>query len=68
MDDVRFDIPPAPFAACDALERELGLSGPTAQILVRRGLSDPREARAFLEAQDRHPPSAFAGTWSGASE
>lgn len=61
MDDVRFDITPAPFAACAALERELGLSGPAAQILVRRGLGDPQEARAFLAADERHPPAAFAG-------
>jgi single-stranded-DNA-specific exonuclease len=32
-----------------------------AQILVRRGHCDPEAARAFLEAQEEHPPSAFAG-------
>src|SRR3954465_7294772 len=32
-----------------------------AQVLVRRGLADPAVARAWLEAAEAHPPSAFAG-------
>jgi single-stranded-DNA-specific exonuclease len=32
-----------------------------AQVLVRRGLEDPTEARRFLEADEEHPPSAFGG-------
>ncbi len=61
MDEVRFDIPPAPFAACAELERRLGVPGPVAQVLVRRGLADPVAAQAFLAAGDRHDPGAFAG-------
>jgi single-stranded-DNA-specific exonuclease len=44
-----------------ALERRLGVSHPLAQILVRRGLGEPSEAQAFLEAGERHAPSEFAG-------
>ncbi len=43
------------------LERTLGISHVLAQILVRRGLSDPQAARAFLEAREAHPPAAFSG-------
>ena len=43
------------------LERELGVSGPIAQVLVRRGFGEPAGARAFLAASDEHPPGAFAG-------
>jgi len=43
------------------LQRELGVSGALAQVLVRRGLGEPESARAFLAATEEHPPSAFAG-------
>ncbi len=43
------------------LQRELGVSGPLAQVLVRRGLADLERARAFLAAEEEHPPGAFAG-------
>ena len=33
----------------------------TAVALARRGLGDPDDARAFLEAGESHPPSAFRG-------
>ena len=63
-------MPPEPaqlqIAPCDldvvfALEHGLGVSNPLAQVLVRRGLGDPDSARAWLEAGERHDPSAFAG-------
>jgi single-stranded-DNA-specific exonuclease len=41
------------------LERELGVSHPVAQVLVRRGLSDPGAARDFLDADESHPATAF---------
>ena len=41
---------PAPREQVDALERELGISGVTASVLVRRGYGDPDRARAFLES------------------
>ncbi|MEA2208798.1 MAG: single-stranded-DNA-specific exonuclease [Solirubrobacteraceae bacterium] len=43
------------------LRAELGVSGALAQVLVRRGLAEPARARAFLAADEEHPPSAFAG-------
>jgi single-stranded-DNA-specific exonuclease len=44
-----------------ALERELGVSHPLAQVLVRRGLIEADAARAWLAADERHDPAAFAG-------
>jgi single-stranded-DNA-specific exonuclease len=55
------DIPPAPIASVRALERALGVSFATAQVLVRRGLGDEGEARAWLAADERHDASLFAG-------
>ncbi len=43
------------------LEREVGVSGVVAQVLVRRGLGDPAAAAAWLAADERHAPGAFAG-------
>ena len=42
----RLDIPPAPIASVRALERALGVSFATAQVLVHRELSDEEVARA----------------------
>ncbi len=44
-----------------ALEQALGVSGPLAQILVRRGFAEPARAQAFLAAEEEHPYTAFAG-------
>ncbi|MEA2290947.1 MAG: single-stranded-DNA-specific exonuclease, partial [Solirubrobacteraceae bacterium] len=57
----RIDIPPCSVADVLALQRELGVSFTVGQVLARRGLGDPRAARAWLEARDAHDPSAFAG-------
>src|SRR5436309_2369646 len=57
----RLEIPDYDLSAALALRRQLGVSHVLAQILVRRGLSDPVAARAFLDPQDAHDPSAFAG-------
>jgi single-stranded-DNA-specific exonuclease len=57
----RFEIPECPPGDVELLERELRVSGPLAQILVRRGLAEPARARAFLAADEEHPPTAFAG-------
>ena len=46
----RLDIPPAPIASVRALERALGVSFATAQVLVRRGLGDEDLARRAREA------------------
>jgi single-stranded-DNA-specific exonuclease len=57
----RFEIAPCAAREVLRLERELGVSGPLAQVLVRRGLVEPEHARAFLAADEEHPPAAFAG-------
>jgi len=57
----RFEIADCPEPAAEQLRRELGVSDPLAQILVRRGLGDPQRARAFLAAEEEHPPQAFHG-------
>ncbi|HZU60738.1 MAG TPA: single-stranded-DNA-specific exonuclease RecJ [Solirubrobacteraceae bacterium] len=57
----RLELPRYDFVAALALERELGIGHVLAQILVRRGLSDAEAARSFLEADQGHPPSDFAG-------
>jgi single-stranded-DNA-specific exonuclease len=57
----RFEVAPCPQPQVQALERQLGLSGAVAQVLVRRGLADPERARAFLAADEDHPPAAFEG-------
>jgi single-stranded-DNA-specific exonuclease len=52
---------PYDFAEARALSEELGLSQPVAVTLVRRGYRTPAEARAFLAADESHPPEAFQG-------
>jgi single-stranded-DNA-specific exonuclease len=58
-DPPRLQIAPCDLAAALALERELGVSHPVAQVLVRRGMGDPATARAWLAAAERHEPSQF---------
>jgi single-stranded-DNA-specific exonuclease len=60
MQETRFEIADCPRAEVARLERELDVSGPLAQVLVRRGLGEPERARAFLAADEQHPASAFA--------
>jgi single-stranded-DNA-specific exonuclease len=57
----RFEIPECEPSAVERLRGELGVSGPLAQVLVRRGLADPAHARAFIAADEEHPYTAFAG-------
>ena len=51
MQDGRWITRPCDWALVEALAEELGLSETTATVLVRRGLDDPAEARAFLAAE-----------------
>jgi single-stranded-DNA-specific exonuclease len=55
-----FAVEPYSYAEARALREELGLSEPVAVTLVRRGYRTPEQARAFLAADESHPPSAFA--------
>src|SRR3954447_26823097 len=57
----RLEIPPCPVADVLALQRELDVSFVVAQVLVRRRLAGPAAARAWLDAAEAHPASAFAG-------
>jgi single-stranded-DNA-specific exonuclease len=54
---VRLVVDPCPFEASDHLRRALGVSRVMADVLVRRGLADPDEARAFLALRGpQHDP------------
>jgi single-stranded-DNA-specific exonuclease len=57
----RFEIPDCPEQDVERLRRELGVSGPLAQVLVRRGMAEPALARSFLDAGEEHSPQLFAG-------
>lgn len=61
MGEPRFEIPECEPSAVRRLRRELGVSDPLAQVLVRRGMSEPAHARAFIAADEEHPYTAFAG-------
>jgi single-stranded-DNA-specific exonuclease len=50
---------PYSYAEARTLADELGLSEPLAVTLVRRGYRTPEAARAFLAADETHPPDAF---------
>ena len=57
----RIVLAPCDTAAVERLRRSLPCSRTLAQVLVRRGYGDPAAARAFLAAEETHPPSAFEG-------
>jgi single-stranded-DNA-specific exonuclease len=57
----RFEIAPCPEPQVRELAHELGVSEALAQVMVRRGFADPEHARAFLAAEEEHPPAAFRG-------
>lgn len=61
MDQVSYDCAPAPFEAVYRLSSELGVDPLVAQVLVRRGITEPVAARAFLAADEEHPAEAFTG-------
>jgi single-stranded-DNA-specific exonuclease len=56
-----FAAEPYSYAEARALSDQLGLSEPVAVTLVRRGYRTPETARAFLAADQSHPPGAFEG-------
>jgi single-stranded-DNA-specific exonuclease len=59
--DTRLEIAPCGVGETARLRAELGCGDVLAQVLVRRGLSDPAGARAFLKADETHPPGAIDG-------
>ncbi len=61
MGEPRFEISECEPAAVQRLQAELGVSGPVAQVLVRRGMAEPAHARAFIAADEEHSYAAFAG-------
>lgn len=50
---------PYSYADVRAVAEGLELSEPVAVTLVRRGYRTPEQARAFLQADESHPPEAF---------
>jgi single-stranded-DNA-specific exonuclease len=56
-----FAADPYDYAEVRAVADALGLSQPVAVTLVRRGYRTPDQARAFLAADESHPPGAFRG-------
>jgi single-stranded-DNA-specific exonuclease len=56
-----FAADPYDFAEARAVAEALGLSQPVAVTLVRRGYRTPDAARAFLAADESHPPELFDG-------
>ncbi len=52
---------PYDYGDVQSLSDALGVSRPVAVTLVRRGYRTPEEARAFLAADESHPPEAFSG-------
>ena len=54
-------IPTYELAAALRLERELGIGHVLAQVLCRRGLTEPEVASAFLEARACHDAAGFGG-------
>src|SRR6202035_2093878 len=58
---IRFEISDCRPEDVARLCRELQVSDTVAQVLVRRGYSDPRHASAILAADERYELEAFAG-------
>jgi single-stranded-DNA-specific exonuclease len=56
-----FAADPYDYADVQSVSDALGVSRPVAVTLVRRGYRTPEEARAFLAADESHPPEAFEG-------
>src|SRR3954447_25645790 len=57
MNEGTWTLRPCPHRTAADLAQVLGISELTAGVLVRRGITDPEEARAFLDARDpEHDP------------
>ncbi len=64
---VRFDISDCDERQVARLRSELGVSDAVAQVLVRRGHREPGDARAFLDAEERHELEEFGGLLDAAA-
>ncbi len=64
---VRFDISDCDERQVARLRSELAVSDAVAQVLVRRGHREPADARAFLEAEERHELEEFSGLLDAAA-
>jgi single-stranded-DNA-specific exonuclease len=58
----RLDVPPCDSAAALSLARDLGMSFPVAQVLVRRGITTVADARAWLAGAEEHPAGLFGAS------
>jgi len=57
----RWSCAPYEVALAERLAAGLGVSRPVGAILARRGFATVEEARAFLDADERHDPLTLAG-------
>jgi hypothetical protein len=57
----RFEIPACAAADVGRLQHELGVSGPLAQVLVRRGYAEPAARGRSWQPTRSTRPEAFAG-------
>jgi single-stranded-DNA-specific exonuclease len=64
---VSFEVSDCSSTCVRRLCDELRVSEVFAQVLVRRGYSDPRRARAFLAAEERHDLDTFEGLGAAAA-
>ncbi|HET6683461.1 MAG TPA: single-stranded-DNA-specific exonuclease RecJ [Gaiella sp.] len=68
MQDGRWTTRPCDWERVDALAQTLEISEVTAAVLVRRGLGEPDEARAFLAAEPPHHDPLLLGDMAAAVE
>jgi single-stranded-DNA-specific exonuclease len=61
MEAARLDMVPCAQEDVLRLRRELGIRSVTAQVLARRGLTEPQQAQSFLAADQEHSCSEFDG-------
>src|SRR5258708_40339057 len=61
-------VRPCPHRLQTELARELGISELTASVLVRRGYTDPEDARAFLDGAPAPHDPFLLGDMRGACE
>jgi single-stranded-DNA-specific exonuclease len=68
MHEGTWTLRPCPRREVEALAKELGISDVAATVLVRRGLGDPADARAFLAAERPGHDPLLLGDMAAACE